>query len=80
MRMFGVSLDETSPMGKYGHMEQSDTLTAKQVTEQYGIARSTLMRRVRAGILHPLMKLDGRTGAFVFERVEIERYLEVVAA
>lgn len=62
------------------HMEPNDTLTTKQVTEQYGLSRSTLRRRVEAGALAPLMKLEGRTGAFVFTRGEIERYLEAIAA
>jgi predicted DNA-binding transcriptional regulator AlpA len=80
MRKFGESLDETSPVSKYGHMEPNDTLTTKQVTEQYGLSRSTLRRRVEAGTLTPLLKLEGRTGAYVFTRAEIERYLEAVAA
>jgi len=79
MRKFGDSLDEPSPMVKSSHMEPNDTLTTKQVTAQYGISGTTVRRRVAAGVLHPLLKLDGRTGAFVFERAEIERALSKTA-
>ena len=55
------------------HNPPSDTLTTKQVVEEYGRSRRTLGRLIADGELTPLMKLPGHTGAYLFERSEIER-------
>jgi hypothetical protein len=36
------------------------------------IDRSTLTRRVASGVIEPLARLDGGSGAFVFDRSDIE--------
>jgi hypothetical protein len=53
----------------------TDPLTTAQVVDEYGSSRRTLMRRVADGELTPLMKLPGHTGAYLFERDEVERAL-----
>lgn len=45
---------------------------SKTVCAMLHIDRSTLTRRVKAGQIEPLAQLDGATGAFVFDRSDIE--------
>lgn len=58
----------------------TDTLTTAQVVDEYGSSRRTIGRRIADGELTPLMKLPGTTGAYLFERAEIERALSKAAA
>jgi hypothetical protein len=37
-----------------------------------GITKPSLTRRVTSGSLHPLAKLDGERGAYVFDRNDIQ--------
>lgn len=53
----------------------ADTLTTAQVVDEYSISRRSIGRRIAEGELTPLMKLPGHTGAYLFERAEIERAL-----
>jgi hypothetical protein len=40
---------------------------SKTVCDRLDIDRSTLVRRIQAGVLVPLAQLDGPTGAYVFD-------------
>jgi len=59
------------------HPEQ---MTTSQVVEEFQVSRRTVLRRIADGDLTPLMKLPGATGAYLFERAEIERALGKDAA
>lgn len=43
-----------------------DLVGAKAACEAYGVSRSTLVRRIEAGTIVPLAKLDG--SAYVFDQ------------
>lgn len=48
-----------------------DLIGAAEVCRLLGINRATVVRRVRAGALPCLAKLDGSNGALVFDRTDI---------
>ena len=58
----------------------TDPITTAQVADEYGLSRRTIGRRITEGDLTPLMKLPGHTGAYLFERAEIERALGKASA
>lgn len=47
-------------------------LNSEQVAELLGVNRATVNRRAAAGEL-PATKLPGRTGAYLFDRADIEQ-------
>ena len=49
----------------------ADLIGAAEVCRLLGINRSTVVRRVKAGTLPCLAKLDGSSGALVFDRNDI---------
>ncbi|HEY5482789.1 MAG TPA: helix-turn-helix domain-containing protein [Propionibacteriaceae bacterium] len=51
----------------------TDPITTAQVADEYGLSRRSIGRRIADGELTPLMKLPGSTGAYLFQRSEIER-------
>lgn len=48
-----------------------DLIGAAEVCRMLGINRATVVRRVKAGTLPCLAKLDGSNGALVFDRNDI---------
>lgn len=55
-------------------------LGAAEACEQLGIDRSTLTRWVRAGMLVPVHKMPGATGAYLFTPDEVKRVIAARAA
>lgn len=51
----------------------SDLLTTAQVADILGKSVPTVNRWAVEGVLTPVQKLPGRTGAYLFDRAEIER-------
>ncbi|MGO3663150.1 helix-turn-helix domain-containing protein [Microbacterium gubbeenense] len=51
---------------------QSTPVTTLEAATLLGVDRSSITRHVQSGRLTPLMKLTGRTGAYLFDRAEIE--------
>lgn len=52
-----------------------ELLTTTEVLEALGLtSRSTLSRYVALGRLAPALKMPGSTGAFLFDRTEVERF------
>lgn len=57
-------------MDTNGSIEQ---LTTTEVAQRLGISRNTVLQRVTYGRLKPLLKLPGRTGAYLFDAEEIDK-------
>lgn len=55
-------------------MLATDTMTTAEAAERLGCSPRTIHRKVKAEELKPLMKVPGRTGAFIFTTAEVERY------
>lgn len=53
------------------HDEASDLIGSAEAATILGLGRSQLGRLVRRGILVPIVKLDGRTGAYMFGRASV---------
>ncbi|MDQ1202825.1 helix-turn-helix domain-containing protein [Rhodococcus sp. SORGH_AS_0303] len=51
--------------------DYSDVINAREAARILGLTKSTLQRRIAAGVV-PCRKLPGRLGQFVFDRAEIE--------
>ena len=62
------------PLDRY--MPTSQHLTTTEVAKMLGCDISTVNRKVRRGELRPHIKAPGLRGAHLFEREEIERYLD----
>lgn len=62
------------------NLEQHAPLTSAEVCETLNIDRSTLSRWVAAGLIEPSLKLPGIRGAFIFNRDEVERRRQEMAA
>ena len=56
------------------HMPNTDTLpiTTREVADILGIGRRQVLRLINSGVIPTLGKLDGGTGAHLFNRAEIE--------
>lgn len=54
-------------------LNMSDLLTTAQAAEIVGKSVPTVNRWAAEGVLTPAHKLPGRTGAYLFERAEVER-------
>lgn len=52
------------------------TITVAEAAAILEVNRKTVLRRVAAGILRPTQKLPGETGAYLFDRADIERHAE----
>lgn len=50
-----------------------DVMTTRDVADALGIHVATVSRRVAEGSLEPVAKLPGIRGAFLFDRVAVER-------
>lgn len=49
-----------------------DLLTVSQVADRFNVGRSTVTRMIADGRLTPTARLPGGTGAYLFDRAEIE--------
>lgn len=47
-------------------------MTTTEVASRLGIARQTVVQRVRTGKLTPIGQLPGRNGAYLFDAEQIE--------
>lgn len=50
-----------------------DLIGSGETAALLSVDRSTLVRKIAAGKIQPLTRLDGPRGAFVFDRSEIEK-------
>ncbi len=55
-------------------------LTVAQVADRLGRGRSTVLRLVTSGTLHPTQKLPGKTGAYLFDADEVDQIAETAGA
>lgn len=53
-------------------MPDADLLSTAEVAEMLGILPRSVAQRVQRGTLMPALKLPGQTGAYLFDRDEIE--------
>lgn len=56
----------------------STVLTAAEVGELAGCSGRTIMRRAEAGEIPVLRKLPGPNGDYLFDRLEVEKYLQAL--
>jgi hypothetical protein len=49
-----------------------DLIGAGEAAALLNVSKPTLTRRIAAGSLKPLAQLDGRKGAFIFDRNDIQ--------
>jgi predicted site-specific integrase-resolvase len=54
-------------------MRNADLIGSAEACEILGIDRATLVRWIAASKIAKVTKMPGQTGAYVFERAEIER-------
>ena len=52
---------------------QTELMTASEVAEAFGRDTRTISRWTREGRLTPTTKLPGQTGAYIYDRAEIEK-------
>jgi len=57
-----------------------ELISTREAAELLRCSRRTVERHVASGRLVPKAKLPGRTGAFVFRRVDVERLARKQAA
>lgn len=57
-------------------MSKDAPLSSAEVASTLGVSTSTVNRLVAAKELTPMMKLPGRTGAYLFEPQEVHRALQ----
>lgn len=50
----------------------SQIIGSREAAGILGVTVATVTRRVKAGTLAPLAQLDGRRGAFVFDRNDVD--------
>lgn len=50
-----------------------DLIGTAEAAKMLDIDRSSLVRRVRSGSIEPFQKLPATTGAYLFDRAEIEK-------
>lgn len=69
-------LTDQTYMPIFTHMpkfEQADLVTSADAARILGVHVATVARRVASGSLRPAMKLPGETGAYLFDRAQVER-------
>lgn len=49
------------------------SITVAEAADILRVNRKTVLRRMAAGLLKPTQKLPGETGAYLFDRAEVER-------
>ena len=60
-------------MPKHPHTPTPDLIPTSEVAEMFGLHVATIVRRVQAGELPYAVKVPGKTGAYLFDRAEIEK-------
>lgn len=60
-------------MPKDAHTHVPDLIPTADVARMLGLHVATVVRRVQAGEIPYAMKLPGETGAYLFDRKDIER-------
>lgn len=58
---------------QYGKLPDVELISTREAAQVLNCSRRTVERHVASGRLVPKAKLPGRTGAFVFRRVDVER-------
>lgn len=58
------------------HVVPSDLIGSRETAALLRVDKSTLVRKIAAGKIQPLTRLDGPRGAFVFDRTEIQALAE----
>lgn len=61
-------------------MPKIEQFTTHEVASQLSVDRSTVRRLVDRGVLTPTMKLPGKTGAYLFDRSDVEALKETRAS
>lgn len=61
-------------------LSADDALTAQQVSDQFGVSRRTIRRKVATGELVPVRQLPGVTGAHLFDPADVARVFNRSAA
>lgn len=59
---------------------ETDLVAVSEVAALLGKSVRTVHRMIQAGELKPVMKIGGGTGAYLFQRAEIEAAIEQRAA
>lgn len=54
-------------------MDNTELMGSLEAAKLLGISRATLNRRVHDGLIHPVTRIPGTTGAYLFSRLEIEK-------
>ena len=60
-------------MQKHPHTPTPDLIPTSEVAGMLGLHVATIVRRVQAGELAYAVKVPGKTGAYLFDRAEIEK-------
>jgi len=60
-------------MPKARQTAKPDLLPTKDVAQLLGVHVSTVARMVAANEIQPAMKIPGKTGAYLFDRADVER-------
>lgn len=58
-------------------MDDLAAMTTKEVAARLGVTRSAVARMARTGALHPLAKLPGGRGLYLFSPDEVEALREI---
>lgn len=58
----------------------ADLIGAAEAAGILGLERSTLTRWIHGGKIKPLTQLDGKRGAYVFDRIDVEALAQGIAA
>lgn len=61
------------------HKRNSDVIGSFEAAQLLGVSHGTLRNRIADGSIVPLIKLPGRTGAYVFERTAVEALVQTLA-
>lgn len=61
------------------HIRNSDAIGSFEAAQLLGVSHGTLRNRIADGSIVPLIKLPGRTGAYVFERSTVEAFAKTLA-
>lgn len=54
-------------------LSDSATIGSSAAARILGLSHRAVLDRVKAGTLTPVTRLEGRTGAYLFDRAEVER-------
>lgn len=57
-------------------MSLTALISVNEAAKRLGITPRSVARRVRAGTLHPVMKMPGQTGAYLLSEAEVQAAVE----